>query len=229
MSLPTNTGQSACLDADAGHYVPTTGQSAQTACAAGTYQPSPATRRISWPLRRTASGTCQPSKVPTSACLDAERVIRPHHGPEMAYDTAYGTIPVRRRRGHYVPTAFAQTACAGDPALHRWRVRAMLGRNDAGTTSTTPRPLPRAPTPTASFGTTAALTPTRTTAPHPTASTPTGTFIHGPVVPDRLLRRNTTRPLVPTQTEPFGLNRTAIALRAMTAFTERRKCLMLGR
>ena len=33
-----DTGQAACDDADAGHYVPTTGQSSQTACLAGTYQ-----------------------------------------------------------------------------------------------------------------------------------------------------------------------------------------------
>ena len=62
-----STGQSACLDADAGHYVASTGQSDQTACSAGAYQPS----------------------TGQSACLDADA-------------------------GHYVPTTgqSAQTPCA---------------------------------------------------------------------------------------------------------------------
>ncbi|MDB3870679.1 hypothetical protein N9318_00005, partial [Euryarchaeota archaeon] len=35
-----STGQSSCISADAGYYVPSTGSTTQTICAAGTYQPS---------------------------------------------------------------------------------------------------------------------------------------------------------------------------------------------
>ena len=34
----SNSGQSSCLDADAGHYVDSTGSDSQTECAVGTYQ-----------------------------------------------------------------------------------------------------------------------------------------------------------------------------------------------
>ena len=77
-------------DADAGHYVGTTGSTSQTACAAGTYQPS----------------TGQPS------CTDADA------GHYVGLDRIH--LPDRLRAGHYgtYQPSTAQTACLDADAGH---------------------------------------------------------------------------------------------------------------
>ena len=107
-----STGQASCLDADSGHYVGSTGQSAQTACEQAPTTPPPARPRASTPTRATtstppaspprrpAAGTYNPDtgSSDASACLDAD-----------AGHYVDSTGPVRpdgrgAQQGTYIPT-----------------------------------------------------------------------------------------------------------------------------
>jgi len=134
-SYQPSTGQSSCIDASAGYYVPSTGSTTQTVCAVGTYQPSTGQSSCidasagyyvgstgSTTQTACAAGTYQPL-TGQSSCTDASAgYYVDSTGSATQTACAAGTYQANTGQpsctdasaGYYVPStaSTSQTACA---------------------------------------------------------------------------------------------------------------------